>query len=105
MAELLDAPGHEPMREWSEAMPKALGALPIVAAVFALAPVTAIARELPFCIKSCDYGGGHGDCSFTSYQQCQATASGRLAYCDTNPYFNAGSDGQSARTHQSRRKF
>jgi Protein of unknown function (DUF3551) len=86
-------------------MPKARCALPIVAVVFALAPVATIARELPFCIKGCDYGGGRGDCSFTSYQQCQATASGRLAYCDVNPYFTAGSDGQSGRIHQSRRKF
>jgi hypothetical protein len=93
------------MRERSDAMAKARCALLIVATVFALAPVTAIARELPFCIKGCDYGGGRGDCSFTSYQQCQATASGRLAYCDANPYFNATSDGQSGRIHQSRRKF
>ena len=86
-------------------MPKALAALPVVAIILALAPTTAMARDFPFCIKSCDYGGGHGDCSFASYQQCQATASGRLAYCDVNPYFNANGDGQSGRTHQSRRKF
>ena len=86
-------------------MPKALAALPVVAIILALAPTTAMARDFPFCIKSCDYGGSLGDWSFASYQQCQATASGRLAYCDVNPYFNAGADGQSGRTHQSRRKF
>ena len=51
-------------------MPKALVALPVVAIILALAPTTAMARDFPFCIKSCDYGGGHGDCSFASYQQC-----------------------------------
>ena len=86
-------------------MPRALVAFPVIAIIFALAPMTVEAREFPFCIKGCDYGGAHGDCSFTSYQQCQATASGRLAYCDVNPYFNAAADGQSGRTHQSRRKF
>jgi hypothetical protein len=51
-------------------MPKALVALPVAAIIFALAPTTAMARDFPFCIKNCDYGGGHGDCSFASYQQC-----------------------------------
>jgi hypothetical protein len=86
-------------------MPKALVAVPFVALVFALAPMAAIARDFPFCIKGCDYGGAHGDCSFVSYQQCQATASGRLAYCDVNPYFNAAGAGQSGRSNQSRRRF
>jgi hypothetical protein len=86
-------------------MRKTLVALPAVALIFAAAPINAIARDFPFCIKGCDYGGGHGDCSFVSYQQCQATAAGRLAYCDVNPYFNAGGDGQPGRTQQSRRKF
>ncbi len=86
-------------------MPKALVALPIATIIFALAPMTVMARDFPFCIKGCDYGGSHGDCSFTSYQQCQATASGRVAYCDVNPYFNAANDTQPGRTQQSRRKF
>ena len=86
-------------------MRKALCALPVVTIAFALAPMTATARDLAFCIKGCDFGGSRGDCSFVSYQQCQATASGRDAYCAVNPYFNAGSDGPSWRTRQSRRKF
>jgi hypothetical protein len=86
-------------------MPNARCALPVVAFVFALGQTPAMARDFPFCIKSCDYGGGLGDCSFASYQQCQATASGRLAYCDVNPYFNASADARSGSTHQSRRKF
>jgi Protein of unknown function (DUF3551) len=86
-------------------MPRAFVALPVVAVVFAFAPMTATAREFPFCIKGCDFGGSRGDCSFVTYQQCQATASGRDAYCDANPYFNASADGPSGRIHQSRRKF
>ena len=36
------------------------------------------------------FGGGGGDyfdCSFTSLPQCRATASGRSASCDVNPYY------------------
>jgi hypothetical protein len=65
----------------------------------------AAARDYPFCIKGCDFGGGLGDCSFSTYQQCQATASGRDAYCDANPYFNAKTELQSDRSQKSRGRF
>lgn len=45
------------------------------------------AREYRYCIQGEYFGGGAGDCSFASYQQCQATASGRTAYCGANPRF------------------
>ncbi len=48
---------------------------------------SAQARDYPFCIKAESYLGGVGDCSFDTYQQCQASASGRRAYCDANPYY------------------
>jgi hypothetical protein len=35
------------------------------------------------CIQGEDFAGA-GDCSFASYQQCQATASGRTASCGAN---------------------
>jgi hypothetical protein len=46
----------------------------------------AAARDYPYCLR----GGGYGypgECSYTSYAQCQASASGRLAFCDVNPRF------------------
>jgi hypothetical protein len=58
----------------------------VVAAAFAM---PAVAGGMPYCIKGCDFGGGAGDCSFSSLAQCQATASGRDATCASNPYFNA----------------
>lgn len=48
----------------------------------------AAARDYPYCIKGKDWLSPIGDCSFTSYRQCQATASGRFAYCDRNPYYS-----------------
>ena len=34
-------------------------------------------------------GGDWYDCSFVSLPQCRATASGRAATCDVNPYYAA----------------
>jgi hypothetical protein len=61
--------------------------------------------RVPYCIKGCDFGAGGGDCSFSSLAQCQATASGRDAYCAANPYFNAKAEMQTDRSRQSRRRF
>ncbi|MFN5689198.1 DUF3551 domain-containing protein, partial [Bradyrhizobium sp.] len=33
------------------------------------------------------WGGEWIDCSYTSLPQCRATASGRAAMCDLNPFF------------------
>ena len=52
----------------------------------------AAGRDAAWCIKGCDYGSGLGDCSFATHQQCQATASGRLATCAANPYFSQNAD-------------
>ena len=32
-------------------------------------------------------GGDYYDCSYYALEQCRATASGRAAQCDINPYF------------------
>jgi hypothetical protein len=48
------------------------------------------ARDYRYCIQGDDFAGGAGDCSFASYQQCQATASGRTAFCGANPWFPKG---------------
>jgi hypothetical protein len=61
------------------------------------------ARDYPYCIKGKDWLSPVGDCSFTSYQQCQATASGRFAYCDVNPFYSrAEMRGDGRRRHQRR---
>jgi hypothetical protein len=70
-------------------MRSVLLALMAACAASAITATPAPADGLPYCIKGCDFGGGAGDCSFSSYQQCQATASGRDATCASNPYFNA----------------
>lgn len=44
----------------------------------------AAARDYPWCVQG--RGVGYpGDCSYTSYAQCMASASGRYATCGVNP--------------------
>jgi hypothetical protein len=89
-------------------MRSALLALSAICAASAATPGAA-ARDLPYCIKGCDFAGA-GDCSFSSLAQCQASASGRDATCAANPYFkvttlNAAAVMQTARSRPSQRRF
>lgn len=53
------------------------------AATFAgSAPASAI--DYPYCLQGRGVGIP-GDCSYQSYAQCQASASGRGLYCNINP--------------------
>ena len=58
------------------------------ATIFATGVTPVAASEYRYCLQGDDYAGA-GDCEFTSYLQCQATASGRTAYCAANPYLAA----------------
>jgi Protein of unknown function (DUF3551) len=86
-------------------MRKAVLALMALSAACAIDAAPAVAGGMPFCIKGCDFGGGGGagDCSFASYQQCLATASGRDATCAANPYFSQNADLQPNRNFSRRR--
>ena len=46
----------------------------------------AMARDYPYCLQS-RQEGIPGDCSYQSYNQCVASASGRNATCAINPRF------------------
>jgi hypothetical protein len=60
-------------------------ALATSATIFATGGAAVVASECRYCLQGDDYAGA-GDCGFTSYQQCQASASGRTACCGVNPY-------------------
>jgi hypothetical protein len=68
-------------------------------ALVGTAPAEAVGTRYPFCIQGNEYPG-LSNCSFTSYEQCQASASGRFLYCVANPYFNAGE--RDPRAHRGR---
>jgi hypothetical protein len=93
-----------------DAMRRAFELLMLCCAASLIGAVPAAARDYPFCIKGCDFGGSRGDCSFSSYQQCLATASGRDAWCAENPFFSANTFNAKAelrpdRSPQSKRRF
>jgi hypothetical protein len=81
-------------------MRKTLLALMAVTSFIAinLAPASASDPQYQYCIKGSQWLSPVGDCSFTTLQQCQATASGRLATCDVNPFSPNMSDNR--RRHQ-----
>lgn len=54
-------------------------------------PANAVGTRYPFCIQGPDQPG-LSNCTFTSYEQCAATASGRKLYCIPNPYYAGDSD-------------
>jgi hypothetical protein len=58
-------------------------------------PAAAVGTRYPFCIQGNDQPG-LSNCTFTSYEQCQATASGRKLYCIANPYYVGTSDAPTA---------
>jgi hypothetical protein len=55
-------------------------------AALGAAPAEAVGTRYPFCLQGNEYPG-LSHCTFTSYEQCQATASGRFLYCIANPYY------------------
>ena len=62
----------------------AMVALMSAGAATIVGPTPAAAIDYPYCIQ----GGGWGvpgDCSYRSYAECMASASGRRVYCNVNP--------------------
>jgi hypothetical protein len=51
----------------------------------------AAARDYPWCAQGGEYDYP-GECAYSSYEQCQASVSGRLLYCDRNPRFAYGQE-------------
>ena len=54
-------------------------------------PAEAVGSRYPYCLQGND-SPGLSNCTFTSYQQCQATASGRRLYCVANPFYGGGGE-------------
>ena len=62
----------------------AIPALLAAAAAMMASAGPAAAFDYPYCIQGRDTGIP-GDCSYRSYAECMASASGRVAYCNVNP--------------------
>ena len=73
-------------------------------AALGAAPAEAVGTRYPFCLQGDEYPG-LSYCTFTSYEQCQATASGRDATCAENPYYSAKAELAPDRSRLSRRRY
>ena len=57
---------------------------------FEMSPASAqLTTQFPFCIQGVDNPGWSG-CSFSTFQECQATASGTESECLSNPWYKSG---------------
>ena len=85
-------------------------ALAILTTVTVLIAAPAAAQRYggnsPICLQSYGMGGSYGiDCSFSSMEQCQATASGLSATCLTNPYYSNAKVPRGPSSRQPRRAY
>lgn len=70
-------------------MQLALPALATMVLVGFAAGTPATARDYPWCAQGGEYDYP-GECAYSTYEQCQASVSGRLLFCDRNPRFAYG---------------
>lgn len=83
-------------RKFSLAILAAVSALTVVGSVL---PVAAEPIQDQYCLQGRKWGYP-GNCQFSSYGQCMATASGTDAYCGINPQYAFA---QQRRSRQQRR--
>jgi hypothetical protein len=62
----------------------AMSALLAAAAAATAGSSPAAATDYPYCLQGRDWGVP-GECSYRSYEECLASASGRGLYCNINP--------------------
>jgi Protein of unknown function (DUF3551) len=67
------------------------GLAAVVLALIGMMPARAVGDRHPFCLQGDEYPG-LSNCTYDTYAQCMATASGRRLTCLANPYFVGESD-------------
>ena len=67
---------------------RALALSLLAASLYSSCGSAQVSTQYPFCLQGDDYPGW-SNCSFTSFEQCQATASGTLDECMANPWYRA----------------
>ena len=72
-----------------------LAAASVVAlTAFGAVPAQAVGARYPFCIQGDQYPG-LSNCTYETFQQCQAAASGIALTCIANPYYAGDNDRRS----------
>ena len=75
--------------------------------VWAAAPARAQTYDPHYavCMHVVGLGSSYYDCSFASLAQCAASASGRSAQCDANPFYAGGGDAFARSDRRYRRAY
>jgi hypothetical protein len=73
-------------RKFSIAILTTVSALTVAGSVLTALPADAEAIQDQWCLQGRRWGYP-GNCQFSSYQQCMATADGTDAYCGINPMY------------------
>ena len=73
-------------RKFSLAILTTVSALTVAGSVLTALPAAAEAIQDQYCLQGRRWGYP-GNCQFSSYPQCMATASGTGAYCGINPTY------------------
>jgi hypothetical protein len=69
-------------RQWIRAFALSL----LTATLYSSCGYAQVSTNYPFCLQGADYPGW-SNCSFTSFQQCQSSASGLQDECMANPWY------------------
>jgi hypothetical protein len=67
-------------------------------------PSPAAAYDYPYCLQGRGIGIP-GECAYTSYAQCMASASGRALYCNINPRVAFGQQLRRGRVYDPHRAY
>ena len=70
---------------------RAFGLSLLAAGLYSSCGSAQVSTQYPFCLQGDDYPGW-SNCSFISFQQCQASASGTFDECIANPWYRAGAN-------------
>jgi len=75
--------------------------------VLAAAPARAQTYDphYPVCMHVFSLGTSYYDCTYATLSQCAASASGRSAQCDVNPYYAGGRDAVARNDRRYRRVY
>ena len=73
-------------RKFSLAILATVSTLTVAGSVLTALPAAAEAIQDQYCLQGRKWGYP-GNCQFSSYPQCMATASGTDAYCGLNPMY------------------
>jgi Protein of unknown function (DUF3551) len=65
-----------------------MGLLVLAATLYSASAFAQVPTQYPFCLQGDDYPGW-SNCTFTGFQECQASASGISDECLANPWYSA----------------